>query len=260
MIASTSFSERRPFKCHSGGMADRKVDIERGERIKYVRVEILKIRSQERFAEVLSHETGQTLTRGAVGNWELGKEIGLNNLRAIAEFANVSLDWLAYNSGDKPEAIKKNPHIVNVMGYLGAGAEIEPEYEQVPPDGIEQYVVPFPLPSEMIAFKVKGISMLPVFKPDSIIIVYNEQKRPIESFYGEEAAVRTSDGRRFIKTINKGSTPGTVNLISWNDQTPIEAVRLEWIGEIFAVMSPAAVRQVQRQGGVQGQLHFPRSA
>lgn len=145
---------------------------------------------------------------------------------------------------------------IPVMGYLGAGAEVEPDYEQVPPDGMEHVTIPFPLPDDMIAFKVRGVSMLPVFKPDAVIIVHREQKKPLESFYGEEAAVRTSDGRRFIKTITRGTTNGTVNLMSWNDPVPIENVRLEWIGEIFAVLPPAAIRKVERNGGIQGQLRL----
>lgn len=148
------------------------------------------------------------------------------------------------------------PATVPLMGYLGAGGQVEPDFEQVPSDGLDQIPVPFPLPDEMVAFKVSGISMLPVFKPDSIIIVYREQKKPIESFYGYEAAVRTADGRRYIKTINRGARNGTVNLSSWNDPQPIENVRLEWIGEIFAVLPPSAIKKVVRQGGIQGQLRL----
>ncbi len=143
---------------------------------------------------------------------------------------------------------------IPVMGRLGAGAEVEPEYEQVPPEGIDQVTIPFPLPDDMIAFTVSGVSMMPVFKPGTVIVVYREQKKPIEAFYGIEAAVRTAEGRRFIKTITRGSRPGTVNLTSWNDPAPIEDQRLEWIGEIFAVLPPAALRRIDKAGGIQGQL------
>lgn len=142
---------------------------------------------------------------------------------------------------------------VPIMGYLGAGAEVEPDYEQIPPEGLEQVTIPFALPDDMIAFRVKGDSMLPQFKDDTIVVVFREQRRAIESFYGEEAAVRTRDGRRFIKTIFRGERG--VNLISWNAQ-PIENVQLEWIGEIFAVIPPSTFRRAMRQGGVQGRLNL----
>lgn len=140
---------------------------------------------------------------------------------------------------------------IPVMGYLGAGAEIEPDYEQVPPEGLFQVDLPFALNEDLIAFEVKGDSMLPFYKARTVIIVYRDQKRPIEAFYGDEAAVRTHDGRRFIKTIMRGERG--VNLISWN-APPIENVKLEWIGEIFAVLRPAAIKKVERAGGIQGQL------
>ena len=146
------------------------------------------------------------------------------------------------------------PRTVPIMGYLGAGAEVEPEFEQVPPEGLDQVDLPFPVPDDMIAFKVVGNSMLPVYKPDHIIVVYREQRKPIESFYGLEAAVRTSKGRRYIKTIERGI--GGVFLRSWNDMEPIGPVSLEWIGEIFVTMPPAAVKRIHRQGGIQGQLSF----
>ena len=142
---------------------------------------------------------------------------------------------------------------VPLMGYIGAGAEILPEFEQTPPEGLEQIIVPFPLPDDMIAFEVRGDSMLPVFKNRAVIIVYREQKRPLSSFFGEEAAVRTSDGRRFLKTIMRGA-PG-VNLHSWN-AAPIENVDLEWIGEIFAVLPRSSLNKVSRSGGIQGNLRM----
>lgn len=140
---------------------------------------------------------------------------------------------------------------VPVVGYIGAGAEVEPDFEQVPPDGLEQVTVPFALPGDLVAFRVKGNSMLPQFRDGTVIIVYRDQRRALETFYGEEAAVRTVDGRRFIKTIMRGQKG--VNLVSWNAD-PIEEVGLAWIGEIFAVLPPAALRRSTKSGGIHGQL------
>lgn len=140
---------------------------------------------------------------------------------------------------------------VAVMGYVGAGAEVEPDFEQIPPEGMEQVTVPFYLPGEMIAFKVRGTSMLPVFKDGTIIVVYREQQRATDSFLGEEAIVRTHDGRRYVKTIMRG--PRGFTLSSWNAD-PIENIQIVWVGEIFAVIPSSALRRVGRQGGLQGQL------
>ncbi len=184
------------------------------------------------------------------------QEIPFDMIAKAARFFNElppgfegMVQWLDDVPAHRPDSAE-----VPVMGYLGAGAEVEPDFEQVPPEGLDQVHIPFPVPDEMVAFTVLGLSMMPVFKPGTVIVVYREQKKPIEAFYGMEAAVRTADGRRFIKTITRGSRPGTVNLTSWNDPAPIEDQRLEWIGEIFAVLPPAALRKIERQGGIQGQL------
>ena len=102
----------------------------------------------------------------------------------------------------------------------------------------------------MIAFEVRGDSMLPVYKDGHVVIVYREQRRSTSSFYGEDAAVRTSDGRRYLKTIMKGAP---ITLMSFN-AGPIENVSLDWIGEIFAVMHRNQLKRVERAGGVQGNL------
>ncbi|MGV1953593.1 MULTISPECIES: S24 family peptidase [Rhizobium/Agrobacterium group] len=81
-------------------MIARKIDEERGQRIKEVRTKILKLRSQEELAQLLS-EHGRPVTRGAVGNWERGAEVGIESLKAMCELANVDLDWLAFNRAPK---------------------------------------------------------------------------------------------------------------------------------------------------------------
>lgn len=130
---------------------------------------------------------------------------------------------------------------VPVMGFVGAGAEIEPEFEQVPPDGLYDVQLPIPVPAEMIAFEVRGISMLPRYDEGDVIVVWKEQRRATDSFLGEEAAVRTRDGRRFLKTIRRGAD-GYYNLDSWNAH-PIEGVELEWIGEIYVTIRASQLRR-----------------
>src|SRR5664280_2586343 len=122
-------------------------------------------------------------------------------------------------------------NMVPSMGRVGAGAVIEPEHEQVPPEGLGEVELPFPIAEETIAFEVAGDSMLPKYENGDVIVVYREQRHPISSFYGEEAAVRLRTGERYLKTIERGKSPTVVNLTSFNAK-PISGVKLEWIGEI----------------------------
>ncbi len=190
----------------------------------------------------------------AAGHLGVSRSQWIKLERGERQLTQSYIDRLSKVFEVSPSAVFSRPDTVPLMGYLGAGAVVEPDFEQVPEEGLDQIEVPFPLPDDMIALKVKGDSMLPKYDHDDVLIVYREQRKPIESFYGMVAAVRTTDGRRFVKTIMRGQG-NAVNLISWN-AAPIEAIRLDWVGEIFAVLPPAAVRKVVRQGGIQGQLRL----
>ena len=132
---------------------------------------------------------------------------------------------------------------VPIMGRIGAGGDIQPDYEQVVADELGQVRVPIAMPGELVAFEVKGESMAPRYDDGDIVVVWAEQKRATETFYGEEAAVRTKDGKRYLKTITQGKTRSVVTLTSFNAKS-INNVKLEWIGEIYLVIRASQIGRI----------------
>jgi len=133
---------------------------------------------------------------------------------------------------------------VPIMGRVGAGAVIEPESEQIPPEGIGEVELPFPISEETIAFEVAGDSMLPKYENGDVIVVYREQRHPLASFYGEEAAVRLKTGERYLKRIERGKSASLVNLTSFNAK-PINGVKLDWIGEICVTLPKGQIARLR---------------
>jgi repressor LexA len=156
----------------------------------------------------------------------------LSGLRLIksAEIAPI-VEYLDLNS-------------VPIMGRVGAGAAIEPEHEQVPPEGLGEVELPFPIAEETIAFEVAGDSMLPKYENGDVIVVFRDQRHPLASFYGEEAAVRLKTGERYLKTIERGNSSAIVNLTSFNAK-PINGVKLEWIGEICVTLPRGQIARLR---------------
>src|SRR6201988_451155 len=133
---------------------------------------------------------------------------------------------------------------VAIMCRVGAGASIEPEHEQVPPEGLGEVELPFPVAEETIAFEVAGDSMLPKYENGDVIVVYREQRHPLSNFYGEEAAVRLKTGERYLKTVERGKSASVVNLTSFNAK-PITGVKLEWIGEICVTLPRGQIERLR---------------
>lgn len=184
--------------------------------------------------EQLAEATG--LSVSYVSRLEQGeRNLSVKNINLFAHALDVEPPDLL-----KSPDVKRN--VVSVMGRIGAGAEILPDEEQVPVDGLYEIETPFPIPDDAIAFEVHGDSMWPRYDSGDIVVCWR-QGVTVEEVIGWEAAVKTSDGRRFLKRILRGSAKGTYDLESHNAQ-PIRGVRLEWVASVQSVIRTGQWRKL----------------
>ncbi|WP_430244981.1 XRE family transcriptional regulator [Neorhizobium sp. DAR64861/K0K2] len=177
--------------------------------------------------EELAEATG--LSVSYVGRLENGeRNLSVKNMNLFADALGVEPQELLSSSR------AKSSNVVSVMGRIGAGAEIMPEEEQIPPEGLYEIETPFPIPEDALAFEVHGESMWPRYDDGDIIICWR-QGILAEEVLGWEAAVRTATGRRYLKRVLKGADQGTYDLESHN-APPIRGVRLEWVAAIQSVI------------------------
>ena len=162
----------------------------------------------------------------AVQNGER-RGVTTETLAALAPVLKTTAAWLLEGVGDTQSSAS-----IKVVGRIGAGAEILPEFEQIPPDGLFEIELAFPLPPDSLAFAVEGDSMWPRYDAGDVVIC-GKPESDAHAIAGLEAAVRTSDGKRYLKTIRRGNKAGTFDLESHN-APPIRGVGIEWAARILA--------------------------
>jgi SOS-response transcriptional repressor LexA len=171
----------------------------------------------------------------AIRNWKRAFKktgrFGFNTetLTALASVLQTSEAWLRDGVWDPA-----SDNLVRVVGRIGAGAEIQPEFEQFSPDSPYEIEVPFPVSTDAIAFQVEGDSMWPRYDPGDMVICW-PQGTNAEDVIGREAAVRTTDSKYYLKRIQRGAASGTLDLESHN-AAPIRSVRIAWAAEVKRVV------------------------
>lgn len=180
------------------------------------------------------------LERSFVNDIVIGKKKSVrdNNLWKLA----LALDAT-------PSFFLANPEIAAnrtaaVMGQIGAGAEITPELEQVPEDGLFEIEAAVVLPSDAIGFEVVGTSMWPRYDPGDVVICLRMGMSPENIPDGEEAAVRTGDGHRYLKRVLRTGKEGVFNLESHNAAAPIRNVTLSWASDVWTIVRASKWRRL----------------
>lgn len=166
-----------------------------------------------------SHENGQTPSPPR------------EDVQRYAKLFRVSPGWIL--TGDGQIDAKR---LVSLMGRIGAGGDIDPDFEQVPEGGFDEIELPISVAVDAVAFTVDGPSMKPKYEHGTIVVCSKDGRDP-EDCIGAEVAVRTADNKRYLKTLHQGRKRGLYTLESFNAD-PIADVQLLWVGEILAVIPP----------------------
>lgn len=167
------------------------------------------------------------------------RTIGLDDADRYARRYKVSPVYLLHGVGE-PET-----SLIPLMGYIGAGAEIDPDY--APDDGLADIELRFPIAKGAITFQVRGDSMMPRYDPGDVIVCWRVATRSLESCYGKAIACQTTGGKRYLKRVVEGGKKNTVDLESLNLNTPtMRGVKLDWFSDIYLHIPADQVRKVER--------------
>lgn len=121
---------------------------------------------------------------------------------------------------------------IPVLGKVGAGgcvlyneADDEPELVDRPPGAT----------GRLMALRVTGDSMLPVYRDGDVVYVARDHNEVAEEDIGEECVVFTVEGGTFLKTLALGSQHNRYTLRSFN-AGDMENVELIWAARVQFVM------------------------
>lgn len=114
---------------------------------------------------------------------------------------------------------------VRLMGYIGAGQTVE----ALAFDGDETIEAPADAHPDTVAAKIRGESMLPVFRENWIL--YWSKHLPPSEMVNELCVVQLADGRIMVKTLRHGTAPGFWTLSSANAKDMTDVI-VEWAAPI----------------------------
>ena len=151
------------------------------------------------------------------------REISRTAAPRYAEAFRVTAGWLLWGEA---MATRGSTAKLRLVGRIGAGQEVRPVDEEVE-------FVDLRIAAHAEAFEVVGNSMLPVARHKDIVIA--AAPRALRDLIGTECVVELDDGRRFFKTVERGSAPGLFTLISYNAE-PIRDVRVTAAGPLMGIL------------------------
>jgi phage repressor protein C with HTH and peptisase S24 domain len=234
----------------------------RGDRIRYVREEILGIPAQETLAARLG------VSRGAVGNWELDKPISRKNLKLLEQASGVPAAWIDEREGEDPHPraprlAQRGPLIdlqgdaiipptdgvkeIDAAAGMGGGQHVQFAYEDEgdgnhhPVDAFKPEPWIFPRSfhdsglkapaSAVIAMATQGDSMAPTIQHGDVVLIDTRHQRiSPPGIY----ALRDIYGEIIVKRLDIFRVDGRV-IVKITSDNPHEPTRDEPASEVAIV-------------------------
>lgn len=163
----------------------------------------------------ISHENG---TRG------LRRDVAERYAKAF----RVPAEWLLLNKGKKAPAPADRPRTVQLVGYVGAGAEAHFFGDQ---GALDDVPAPEGATDETVAVEIRGDSLGALF--DRWLVFYDDVHRPVTpDQVGRLCVVGLTDGRILIKQVKRARGGKHYHLLS-NTEPPILDVEIEWAAKVI---------------------------
>lgn len=169
------------------------------------------------------------VSQQAIGEIERGAVRSSKSIYKIAAALNVSPSVL---DPDIPVTIE-GVRLVQIVGYVGAGAEVLTIDDHEKGGGLEEVPAPPGATSaSIVALRVRGTSMLPVYKNGDTIFYDKKEDSDFSSLIGRDCIVHLEDGRTFLKELRRSN--GDLYLYSHNADPIINpqivwAARVRWV-------------------------------
>ena len=120
---------------------------------------------------------------------------------------------------------------VQVVGFVGAGAEIFPIDDHELGAGFYEVEAPPGITDDMVAVEVRGDSM-PGLAEDGWIVYYSDRSpEPLPDMIGRLCVVCLENEHVLIKKLYKGTEPDSWNLISTNAE-PLFNQKIRWVARV----------------------------
>ena len=166
-----------------------------------------------------------------------------------AQKLKIPVAWLLYRQG--PDPFSDNVSRVfdgaanlgadltlrpkaNVVGYVGAGAEIFPLDDYARGNGMETVDAPIGFGADLVAVRVRGNSMFPMLLDGWLIFYRKDIEGVDDSYVNKLCVVRVAGGPTLVKWLRKGSKKGGYDLESFNAPTRKDET-LEWASPVLDI-------------------------